>query len=112
MKVTAEPLAFGSSTPTVSPGGEMSAILRASTATPMRNMRRRQGAAERVLNRCAPEAVRFRLVLEGGEQRASEVRGPKDELRHDVVKPGAGGPAPGASGEIRSDLDPLAAAGS
>ena len=40
MKVTAEPLAFGRSTPTVSPDWEMAAILRASTATPMRNMRR------------------------------------------------------------------------
>ena len=40
MKVTAEPLAFGRSRPTISPGWEMSAIFRASTATPMRNMRK------------------------------------------------------------------------
>jgi hypothetical protein len=46
----------------------------------------RHGAAQRILDRCAGEAARLRLLLERGVQRASNVERQELELSHPVVE--------------------------
>ena len=91
MKVTAAPLAFGSMSPTVSPGAEIAASLRASTPTPMRNMRMVRGPPSGSSTTTPPEAVLSPASSKAAMQRAADVGRLEDEVGHHVDERGAGG---------------------
>ena len=104
MKVTAAPLALGSRTPTTSPGAEIVGDLAREHADADAKHAQGQRAAERVLDRDAPEAALLRRLLERRVQRAANVGRLEDEVRHHVAERGAGGapPRPAAQGRPAS----------
>ena len=89
MNVTAEPLAFGSRRPTISPGAVIASILRASTPTPMRNMRSVRAPASEFFHRDARQPALLCLLLEHRMQRLADVRRLEDDVRHHVAQRGA-----------------------